>query len=120
MARIDLVDDELVIDQPVAIERAKTVLNDAGLEDLATLKADATQSLNRSGASVSECSQVIAQLMVYSESDAIKFNAAKEALKLHGVYGASAEEDGKVVFVIQGNAQLNQVFNPKRTLNNAD
>lgn len=117
MPKISVVNDEISPSQlPETIDRANGVLEKAGLSDLATIKSNTVKALNESGASLNQCAHTLGELMQLSDDDAVRLRAAKEALTLHGAFDRAAGEDGKVVFVIEGNAQLNQIFNPTRSL----
>lgn len=114
MPKINLVSDELTPSQVMPVERAKSVLNRAGLSDLTTVRSDITAALNSSGATPTDCAIKLASIMNFGDSDKLQLAATKEVLKLHGAYGESAGEDGRVIFVIDGDTQINQMFNPQR------
>jgi len=77
--------------------------------------------LNGQNAKVGDATQIIAQLMQFSEVDRIRLDAAREVLNLHGVRKDEAVTDNRVQIVVQnytpGNnndGRLEQIFNPLR------
>ena len=82
-------------------------------------RQQAADSLIASGLSVPELATHLANL-IYSAKDAVKLNAIRDALAIHGIslkQEDSAASTPQITFNIVGeNVQLNNMFAPKREI----